>query len=252
MVIGTIIGLAALGFGLFLGYLGLVSMRRSREVDSVPVSLAASIGPGGPGLVAVQGVARGRTVSNAPVSGTPCVYWETILYQYKHTGRSGAYEMVARDMFFGALHDFDVEDPSGRVPVLTGGADLEIGTKAYSTDGSTDPLPDAGANWVAQKGYDWHHSGFFTPLRVEERRIEEGGPIYVMGTPAPAPSDLATVNPSGYMICGGVSHADFVIGSAPKAVTERKMISTAVLQLLGAVGLVAFGIGAFALLSLSR
>ena len=134
-------GVFFLAAGAVAGYLGWLMMRRSHEVEEVHTTLVASVNPG---LVAIQGVARGSDVSNSPVTGAPCVYRQTVLHQISGSRYGDSYVAVARDTFAGANSSFEVEDSSGKIPVISLGADLEIIKDTFRNDGSTEELSETG------------------------------------------------------------------------------------------------------------
>jgi|GEM_PF-6764232 len=220
----------------------MILMRRSREVDEVHTTLIASVNPG---LVAIQGVARGPDVSASPVTGTPCVYRETVLYQMQGAGRSAHFVEVARDTFAGPDSSFQVEDSSGRIPVIALGADFEITKDTFTNDGSAKKLGETAKAWITQYGFTWKDT-FWAALthkfKLEEQRIEEGSAVYVLGTVAPAEDELKGINPSNYMLCKGGQHSDFIIGSGPRAVVEQRIAAAARWRFVTAVALATVGI----------
>lgn len=164
----------ALGFGLFV--------KRRRVLDTPTAkALSAAIG-----RTELCGVARGDPAERSLVTDTPCAYWEVELHRRVRSGRGG--KTMKRIATSNArIGHFWLEDASGRVPVLVEGAHwwLDRATKLRNRKGVA--ISERARQWVrSASGREWEDGEF----KLVERRLEEGGPAYVLGTLSPAPDLL--------------------------------------------------------------
>lgn len=169
----------ALGFGLFV--------KRRRVLDT-PTAKALSAAIGRCELV---GTAHGEPAERSIVSDTPCAYWQAELYRRVPNGKGGK-TMKRIAMADARVGHFWLQDASGRVPVLIDGAHwwLDRATKLRSRKG--DAIGERARRWVqSAAGCDWTDADF----KLVERRLDEGGPVYVLGTLACAPDVLQPARP---------------------------------------------------------
>lgn len=157
----------ALGFGLFV--------KRRRVLDTPTAkALSAAIG-----RTELAGTAHGEPAEDSLVTGTPCAYWEAELFRRVPNGKGGN-SMKRIAMSNARIGHFWLADASGRVPVLVEGAHwwLDRATKLRSR--KRDTISERARGWVrsASGGVEWEDAEF----RLVERRLEEGGPVYVLGT----------------------------------------------------------------------
>lgn len=169
----------ALGFGLFV--------KRRRVLDTPTAkALSAAIG-----RTELAGTAHGDPADDSLVTGTPCAYWEAELFRRVPNGKGGK-SMKRIAMSNARIGHFWLADASGRVPVLVEGAYwwLDRATKLRSRRfGRTgDTISERARGWVrsASGGVEWEDAEF----KLVERRLEEGGPVYVLGTLSAAPDVL--------------------------------------------------------------
>lgn len=164
----------AVGFGLF------VQRRRMLDTPSAK-ALSAAIG-----RAELVGAARGDPPEPSLVTGTPCAYWEAELHRRVPNGK-GQKTMKRIAYSSARAGHFWVEDASGRVPVLIEGAQwwLDRATKLRNRKG--DAISERARQWVqSASGRDWSDGD----MQIVERRLDEGGPVYVLGTLAAAPDVL--------------------------------------------------------------
>lgn len=160
----------ALGFGLFV--------KRRRVLDT-PTAKAVSAAIG---RAEICGTAHGDPAQASLVTGTACAYWEAELHRRVPNGKGGK-TMKRIAMANARIGHFWLEDDSGRMPVLVDGAQWWFdGGSTLRSRGwrrTATPPTERARQWVqAAAGCDWSAAEF----KLVERRLEEGGPVYVLGT----------------------------------------------------------------------
>jgi len=175
IIVGSVLYLPALfALGAWLFRKGLVGLRDALQAAGTPTARVSSAPMG---LVELEGRALTEQPLPAGVSGCPSVWWDVGVdaWYSKGRGKGGHWRQVmARHGGNGALI---LEDATGRVPVWLGDADLLL--KVHTWESGNDPLPARGHTLLDGTAFAWHGS---SRLRVRERRMEAGGPIYVLGT----------------------------------------------------------------------
>jgi hypothetical protein len=105
------------------------------------------------------------------------VWWDVVVEAYSSSDReSGGWQQLAA-RHGGTQDAFTLEDASGGVPVWLKDADLLIAEESW--EAGKDRLPPNGIALLEDLGFRWT-SG--TRLRVREKRLEVGAPVYVLGT----------------------------------------------------------------------
>ena len=154
-------------------------VKRRRVLDTPTAkALSAAIG-----RAEVAGRALGEPPSPALVSGTSSAYWEVRLYHRFKQGNRRRERCIATKNSVGG--HFWIEDTSGRVPVLIDGAEWWLEKRKWRAR-KGEAIPERALAWVSALGVDWNKHD----LRLEEECIEEGGPVYVLGTLSTAPDVL--------------------------------------------------------------
>jgi hypothetical protein len=172
----------ALGFGLFV---------KRRKVLDTPTAKALSAAIGRAELV---GTAHGEPPERSIVTDTPCAYWEAELFRKVPNGKGGK-TMKRIAMSNARCGHFWLADASGQVPVLVEGAHwwLDGATKLRSRSfmRKGDAIGERARSWVrSASGVEWEDAHF----KLVERRLEEGGPVYALGTLSAVP-DLLCATP---------------------------------------------------------
>lgn len=165
--------LFALGGWLF--YRGLAGLREAIAAENTPISRISSAAMG---LVALEGTAVTATPSPAGVSGIPSVRWDVGIdaWQSDSSRRSGRWRQIAA-RHGGSVDTLVIRDATGQVPLWLRAADLIL-TEHFWHAGK-EALPPPGRALLAAAGIQWDGA---TGLRVREKRLEAGGPVYVLGT----------------------------------------------------------------------
>jgi hypothetical protein len=166
-------------FWLFIA--GLLSFRhgfiRYRNRLAVSGTATAKATSAAIGLAELSGRGSART-SEAPISGTPCLFWKVEVQQWQaRSKRRGWHRKLERSHRVDTL---ELEDETGRILVWTRGAEIIPVKRVWrSEDGNP---PDAARRLVAAIGLQWPPPSSRYPMRIIEQRIEQDGPLYVMGT----------------------------------------------------------------------
>lgn len=157
-------------------YQGFRMLRFKRMILNTPLSRIHSASVG---LVEVMGTPVGPHVLTAPVTGEPCYYYRVQAWQWADTGKEHSWKSVLDESLF---VPFYLEDSSGRVLIDPKGAELdvhrsfsdEIGASFFRT---RDLLPPHLQNFLVKRGLVPYEK-----LKLEERIIPQGMPLFVFGT----------------------------------------------------------------------
>jgi E3 Ubiquitin ligase len=173
--------------GPVLFFKGFGMLRFKRLILNTPLSRihSASIG-----LVEVTGNPVGPYVLSAPITGGPCYYYRVRAWQWveAESGKSHEWKSVLDE----SLHvPFFLEDSTGRVLIDPQGADLdvhrsfldEVGASFFRTDGL---LPPNIRDFLVKRGLVPYEK-----IRLEERVIAPGFPLFVFGTLGENPATQA-------------------------------------------------------------
>jgi hypothetical protein len=173
-IVGSLLYLPALfAFGAWLFRRGLTGLRDALHIAHTPTAKASSAAMG---LVELEGRAVAEQPSPAAVSGRPSVWWDVDVEAWyrERRGKSRWRQVMARH---GGNAGLVLEDATGRVPVWLRNADLLL--EVHTWESGKDALPPGGVALLEGTGFAWNGG---TRLRVHERRMEAGGPLYVLGT----------------------------------------------------------------------
>jgi hypothetical protein len=129
------------------------------------------------GLVELEGRALTDHPSPAAVTGRPSVWWDVDVEAWYRgrRGKGGRWRPVMSR--HGGKGTLVLEDATGRVPVWLRDADVLL--EEHTWESGKDALPPGGAALLKGTAFAW---GGGSRLRIQERRMEAGGPVYVLGT----------------------------------------------------------------------
>lgn len=117
LIFWCVIGLCA---GFYLFFNGFRLLQRRHLILDTPLSKIRSAPLG---LVELNGLAVGPYTMTAPVTGRPCYYFRTLIWEYKQSGKNKQWVKVAAE----CMHvPFFVDDNTGKVMVDPRGADLDL------------------------------------------------------------------------------------------------------------------------------
>src|ERR1700730_7292382 len=173
--LGSMALVGALG-GVALFFRGFRMLQYKRLILNTPFSKIRSASMG---LVEVSGMPTGPQTIAAAITGEPCYYYRARAWQWVRSGSDKKWEQVLDES---SSVPFFLEDSTGKVLISPGGADLDVHrnfTDELQTSrfGPGSLIPDSIRKFVAQRGL---LSG--DKIRLEERVIKPGYPLFVCGT----------------------------------------------------------------------
>lgn len=175
-------GLGGLGIGSYLFISGFRMLRYKRMILNTPL---AKIHSASIGLVEVTGTPTGPKTLVAPVTGDACYYYRVQAWQWKESDNKHSWEQVLDESVY---LPFFLEDGTGRVLIDLQGAEMdvhrsfsdEIGASLFS---SRELLPTNIRNFLLKRGLVPYEK-----IKIEERIIPQGFPLFVFGTLGDMPS----------------------------------------------------------------
>jgi hypothetical protein len=164
------------GVGIYLFSHGFQLLQRKRLIENTPSSKIRSAAMG---LVELNGLACGPYTLQAPITGVPCFYYRTMVWQWKQQGKSKSWVKVADENFH---VPFYLDDGTGQMLVNPQGAELDIhrdfqdefSTSMFSSSLQT---PKNITNFLATHGIDTDKQ-----IKVEEYCIRPKNALFVLGT----------------------------------------------------------------------
>jgi hypothetical protein len=222
-----VIGFCA-GIGGF--FYGFRVLQRRRLLLDTPFSKIRSASMG---LVEVSGLAVGPYTLIAPITGRPCYYHRTLVWEFRQGTRKKEWVQIAGEC---AHVPFFIDDNTGRVLVDPRGADLDLHCdfKEKFCDSSfsmNDLAPDSVRDFLARYGIVTGNN-----LRVEEYCIKPKNSLFILGTlgenaeieirPEPMYEDIVTDSPS-YVPLLSVQSIAFAAGSANNELRPRLLAARA-------------------------
>lgn len=181
--------LALLGIysGIVLFLKGFRMLQRKRLILNTPQSKIRSASMG---LVEVTGMAAGPQTIPAGITGKPCYYYRASAWQQSESGNQQEWQRVADET---VSVPFFVDDGTGHILVYPQGAQLDVHRSFREEYGasffaSREMVPESVRKFLLRHGII--PSG---TIRLEERCILEGYPLFVFGTLGENPArDSAT------------------------------------------------------------
>src|SRR5262249_17914158 len=131
------------------------------------------------GLVEISGLACGPYTLQSPITGVPCFYYRTLVWQWKQAGRSKSWVKVADEHFH---VPFYLDDGTGHMLVNPQGADLDIHRDFYdefstSLFSSSLQTPANITNFLTMHGIPTDNK-----IKVEEYCIKPKNALFILGT----------------------------------------------------------------------
>ena len=172
------LGFAA-GIGMFV--YGFRLLLRRRLILDTPFSKIRSASMG---MVEVSGQAVGPYTMMAPVTGRPCYYHRTLVWEWKQSGKNKQWVKVAAE----CMHvPFFVDDNTGRLLIDPRGADLDLHRDfeqefCDSFFTTKDPVPGNVRSFLARHGIVTYNK-----IKVEESCIKPKNSLFILGTLAENP-----------------------------------------------------------------
>jgi len=165
----------------YLFYRGFQLLQRKRLIMNTPVSKIRSAAMG---LVEVSGLAAGPYTLTAPITGVPCYYYRTMVWQWKQQGKNSSWVKEADE----SLHvPFYLDDGTARVLVNPQGAEMDIHRDfqeefSHSLFSSSLEIPGNITGFLTAHGVDTS-----AKVKIEEYCIKPKNALFVLGTLASNP-----------------------------------------------------------------
>jgi E3 ubiquitin ligase len=172
--------LGAVG-GVYLFYRGFQLLQRKRLIMNTPSSKIRSAAMG---LVEVSGLATGPYTLTAPITGAPCYYYRTMVWEWKQRDKGSSWVKQADE----GLHvPFYLDDGSARVLVDPQGAEMDIHCDfkeefSHSLFSSSLEIPGSVAGFLMSHGVET-----MAKVKIEEYCIKPKNALFVLGTLASNP-----------------------------------------------------------------
>ncbi len=148
-----------------------------RDASAAAGLARTPVGRARPGLVALEGQAVSAETTTTLITGRNAVWWDvTVEGLSEDTQRVGEWRQIAV-RHGGRIDRIDIEDDSGRLAVWLPEATLLLKVQVWESE--RDALPSCGSQWLDEMGYPWRSE---RRLRVTERCVEVGQPLYILGT----------------------------------------------------------------------
>jgi hypothetical protein len=167
--------------GVYLFYHGFRLLQRKRLIMDTPSSKIRSAAMG---LVEVSGLATGPYTLKAPVTGVPCYYYRTMVWEWKQRDKGSSWVKQADE----GLHvPFFLDDGSGRVLVDPQGAEMDIHCDfkeefSHSLFSSALEVPANISTFLLAHGVDTSKK-----IKIEEYCIKPKNALFILGTLARNP-----------------------------------------------------------------
>jgi len=201
---------AGIALGLFLFLNGFRMLRYKRLILDTPLSKIHSASMG---LVEVMGTPVGPHTLAAPVTGDPCFYYRVQAWQWTETdnGKSHVWKSVLDESSY---IPFFLEDATGRVLIDSQGAEMDV-HRSFSDQidasffNTRDLVPPNVRDFLALRGLVPYEK-----IKVEERIIQPGFPLFVFGTLGGNPSS-GSFAPQTHHSGIAASKFGFIFSSGP-------------------------------------
>jgi hypothetical protein len=170
----TVVCSLAVAAGIYFFLRGLSLLARKRRQNATACKIASAL----PGLVEVNGVATGPNTISAPITGQPCYFYRTTVWQQRN-GASQEWEKVADE----TLHvPFFLSDSTGQLLIEPLGADVDLQSEFHK---EYDPslflkqheVPQSVSLFLAR-----HEVAPARRIRIEECCIRPESVVFIAGT----------------------------------------------------------------------
>src|SRR4051812_2251208 len=155
---------------------------RIRRVPTLPIAALPSSGQ-----VEVIGRAGGNVV-RSPIADIACVLWHVELQEYRRSGPTGRWVTIRKQT---SSQPIELDDDTGRIWVVPAGAELVLGDDLWATRDALHTMSPQFEAALERMGIPLRSTfGTRRFLRVRERRIVPGEPIFVLGLAEEAAGQL--------------------------------------------------------------
>ena len=175
--------------GVYLFYRGFRLLQRKRLILDTPSSKIRSAAMG---LVEVSGLATGPYTLRAPITGVPCYYYRTMVWEWKQRDKGSSWVKQADE----GLHvPFYLDDGSARVLVDPQGAEMDIHRDfqeefSHSLLSSSLEIPANVAAFLTGHGVETS-----AKVKIEEYCIKPKNALFILGTLTSNPGTAVSALP---------------------------------------------------------
>jgi hypothetical protein len=175
LLVWCIVGFCA---GIALFFYGFRLLQRRRLILDTPFSKIRSASLG---MAEISGLATGPYTMLAPITGRPCYYFRTLVWEWKQHGKNKEWVKIAGE----CMHvPFFLDDNTGRMLIDPRGADLDLHRDFQqefcdSFFTTKDPAPESVRNFLARHGVITNNK-----IKVEEFCIKPKNALFTLGTVA--------------------------------------------------------------------
>ena len=186
LLVWCIVGFCA-GIALFV--YGFRLLQRRRLILDTPFSKIRSASLG---MVEISGLASGPYTMLAPITGRPCYYFRTLVWEWKQHGKNKDWVKIAGE----CMHvPFFLDDNTGRMLIDPRGADLDLHRDFQeefcdSFFTTKDSAPESVRTFLARHGVVTNNK-----IKVEEFCIKPKNALFTLGTLAENTSLEVTPQP---------------------------------------------------------
>lgn len=175
--------------GVFVFLSGFQALQRRRLILNTPTSKVRSAAMG---LVEINGLACGPYTLTAPITGLPCHYYRTAVWEWRERDKDSGWELAAEE----SLHvPFFLDDNTGRVLVNPQGAEMDLHCdfeNEYSNSlfSILDSIPGNVYGFLSRNGVDTNKK-----IKVQEFAIKPKNSLFILGTLAVNTSESIQATP---------------------------------------------------------
>jgi hypothetical protein len=173
LLVWCVIGFCA---GMVLFFYGFRLLQRRRLILDTPLSKIRSASLG---MVEISGLATGPYTMLAPITGRPCYYFRTLVWEWKQHGKNKEWVKIAGE----CMHvPFFLDDNTGRMLIDPRGAALDLHRDFQeefcdSFFTTKDPAPESVRTFLARHGVMTNNK-----IKVEEFCIKPKNALFTLGT----------------------------------------------------------------------
>lgn len=212
LLVWCVIGFCA---GIVLFFYGFGLLQRRRLILDTPFSKIRSASLG---MVEISGLATGPYTMLAPITGRPCYYFRTMVWEWKQHGKNKEWVKIAGE----CMHvPFFLDDNTGRMLIDPRGADLDLHRDFQeefcdSFFTTKDPAPESVRTFLARHGVITNNK-----IKVEEFCIKPKNALFTLGTVAENTGLEVTAQPIRESEeIGSVSIGKFSLSLSPTGFTS--------------------------------
>ena len=177
------------GVGIYLFVRGFALLKKRHLVLDTPASKIRSAPMG---MVELNGLAMGPYTLVAPITGRPCYYYRTVIWEWKRRGKSSQWVIVANECMY---LPFFLDDNTGKMMIDPRGAELDLHRDYLQEfcDGFFTTKQKAPPNvheFLLRYGVNTTNK-----IKVEEFCIKPKNALFLLGTIGENPGLEITVQP---------------------------------------------------------